>query len=213
MKLIKLMVSIGACLAATVCAQPLPGLATNGCGSGRIAFLVPNSTYFSACSFLQACNKHDVCYDRCLEGGDLFGNSMCPVVLERTRRREVCDTSLMTDIKVQNPNKPICSMYASLYRWAVVTFGESAFHGASEATNNAAAKLNDFLTYVEEHPAAFDPGVVEGAVEVLNAQGAAAETVYLVEFLPQIPRLSITSFDKKDQFKTLLDIKGQSTSN
>lgn len=172
-------------------AQTLPALMTNGCGSGRFAFLVPNSTILSQCSFSESCNKHDICYGRCLDGGDLFGNATCNDLTEKVRRRDVCDVGLMNGIKAGNTGKPVCSMYAALYRWAVARFGESAFHGIEDQPNLSIIKLNKFLKYVEIHPKVFDAGAVEKAFELLNAEDVISNTNYEVIFRANPPQLRI----------------------
>lgn len=173
----------------TAWAEPtLPGLVTNGCGSGRFSFLVPDHTIISKCDFLEACNHHDLCYGKCLEGGRMAGNSSCDVSNEKTRRRAVCDISLQQDIIKANPNKPLCSMYASLYRFAVQKMGEEYFHGVQG--QGAAVELNEFLEFVDNNPKVFDPADVERAFESIIQPGLDGPE-YPVTFQPGVPRLFV----------------------
>jgi hypothetical protein len=104
----------------------LPGLATNGCGSGKTAFLVPNR--IGNCKLKEACDRHDICYGRCLEGGDLFNTSACKSSdQEKELRRQKCDSSLFEDI-VQN-NQGECRSWASFYKFFVVNAGGGFFNG------------------------------------------------------------------------------------
>lgn len=176
--------------AANTPAQTPPALLTNGCGSGTFAFLVPNKTKFVArCEFENACNAHDICYAKCLEGGALEGNSTCNIQDDKRRRRQVCDVSLQTDIINGNPGKQVCSMYASVYRFAVQLAGENYFKGlAGAAASNAA--LSAFMSYVEKRPDVFDMAEVELAFERLAIEGVLG-TDYVVMFSQSTPELQV----------------------
>lgn len=99
----------------------------NGCGPEGYGWAVPDGTIF--CSFDVACNKHDICYSRCDEGGDLFGNPICKDEAARKERRSICDSQFYQDIVDNNANVPHCSFYASLYKLAVELGGDGNFNG------------------------------------------------------------------------------------
>ncbi len=181
-----------------------PALVTNGCGSGRVGFLVPNKTWLSQCQFETSCNAHDVCYGKCLEGGELQGNATCNVRADKQRRRAVCDTALQTDIITANPNKPVCSMYASLYRFAVQALGESFFHGVS-GSGAVEEPLARFLRYVERNPQAFDNAEVERAFDALATAGLDGKD-YTVLFQPAAPRLMVLHTGK-----VVIELRGKVT--
>ena len=197
-----LAVAVAATLPIAWAQPPPPGLVTNGCGSGRFTFLVPNSTIISKCEFLQACNNHDLCYGKCLEGGSLNGNSTCNYSKEKTRRRTVCDMSLQQDIINDNPNNPLCSMYASLYRFAVQKMGEDYFHGIQG--QGVSVTLNQFLEFVNNNPGVFEPADIERAFESINQLGLEGPN-YTVIFQPGVPRLFVQHGDK-----LIVDVRGSS---
>jgi hypothetical protein len=149
-----------------------PALVTDGCGSGRIGFLVPNSTWLSACQFQSACDRHDLCYGRCLLGGDLAGNATCSAAEAKTLRRQTCDVSLQRDIVADNPGRPVCSLYASVYRLVVQLMGEQFFHGIG-GSPRALGQLSGLLAYLEQNPDAFDLVELEQAFAGLADRGVA----------------------------------------
>lgn len=106
------------------------GKLTNGCGSGKIAFLVPNK--IGNCKLEEACNRHDLCYGRCLEGGELFGSEACNASeQEKELRRQKCDASLYEDIAQFNQGG--CHGWANLYKFFVVHTGGGFFNGMTIA--------------------------------------------------------------------------------
>jgi hypothetical protein len=166
-----------------------PALVTNGCGSGRVGFLVPDKTWLTQCQFEASCNAHDICYAKCLEGGALQGNPTCNVQADKQRRRAGCDASLQKDIIAANPGKPVCSMYASLYRFAVQALGESFFNGL---VGGAAVEepLTRFVQYLEKNPQDFDNAEIERAFDALATAGLQGSD-YTVVFQPSGPRLQV----------------------
>jgi hypothetical protein len=175
--------------------QPVIDIAhkTNGCGTEEWKLLVPDKTFISGCNFLDACNKHDLCYARCLPGGDLKGPT-CADESDKSIRRKQCDAQLQKNIINNNPNKPLCGMYASIYRWAVSTFGKSSFAGIISASGSQDALLR-FLKFVEENPKSFNYSEVEKSFELMN-NAAIDERAYIVIFVSDIPRLEVFSFNK-----------------
>lgn len=134
----------------------LPGLRTNGCGAanGWSSKLVPNKALLGYCQFEDSCKKHDVCYGRCLEGGELFGQPECndaPGSPAKKQRQMLCDAALGADIVAFNKGKPVCSFYSSLYQWAVEQFGQNSFSGIGEG-EPAFAVIREFLNYASKHP-------------------------------------------------------------
>ena len=66
----------------------LPSLNVNGCGTEGIqGVLIPDSTLFTRCQFMSSCNKHDLCYGKCLKGGELFGKELCHDPIAKEARR------------------------------------------------------------------------------------------------------------------------------
>lgn len=133
-----------------------PGMRTNGCGAANSwsSKLVPNDALLGFCQFKQACDAHDRCYSRCLEGGVLFGKAECndaPGSENSSRRRMVCDAALGTGIMLHNKDKRVCSFYASLYQWAVERFGESSFSGIGEG-DAVFHVIREFLNYAQANP-------------------------------------------------------------
>lgn len=181
-----------------------PALVTNGCGSGRMDFLVPNKTWLSQCQFEASCKSHDICYGKCLEGGALQSNPTCNVQADKQRRRAVCDTALQKDIIADNPGKPVCSMYASLYRVAVQSLGESFFHGVvgSAAVEEPLAR---FVLHLEKHPQDFDNAEIERAFDTLASAGLQGGD-YTVLFQASVPRLLVLH-----QGKPVINLQGKRT--
>lgn len=137
--------------AACAMAQPAQG---NGCGTGWSAYLVPDSISLAGCTFVNACNTHDVCYGRCEKPvieeldqiclyrkcrskGALFGKEACeqePYLaseLAARERKTSCDRVFYTDLRQLNQGKPICEAFSALYFKAVAAFGQSAFIGVA----------------------------------------------------------------------------------
>lgn len=190
------------------CELPL-ALQTNGCGAkhGWSAILVPNSTVITGCKFESSCNQHDICYGKCLPGGTLFGQLTCDDPVAKAARRETCDLNLRENIAQENADKRVCGMYASLYHWAVVKYGESAFHGIMSVNANMMA-LNAFLDYVALHPDAFDQNQVRAAFENLNSKDALDTPI--VKFQAYPPQLSIETYDpKKESWVTAMRVQGR----
>jgi len=193
-------------LAASLQAQAQPTISsTNGCGTEGSGALVPDETFFSRCSFTQACNAHDTCYGRCLIGGDLHGQETCADEQARRNRRVRCDAQLYLDIVEQNSSRPLCTMYGHIYRWAVETFGLSAFSGAF----NVAAEISTierFATYASLNTNAFDQ------VEVTNAFRRLATlkdySYFKVIFDEYQPRLIILATNREARIETVVDLLG-----
>lgn len=191
-------------------AQTLPALSTNGCGAaGWSSMLVPNSTVISACVFKTACDKHDLCYGKCLLGGELYGQATCSSTEDRAERRKACDVSLRSNIVADNGTKKICGTYASLYKWAVVKFAEKAFNGA--VGNNLNRKeIARFLEYLQANPDAFDQLMLEQAFNTMAENATTAEDNTMVKFSVAIPRLEIIAYDPvADKFVAVLDVRGK----
>lgn len=148
------------CWVATTIAQQridiLPGKVVNGCGSTYSRFLVPDNipTPFGVCRIESACNKHDLCYGKCLDGGDFsverkqfcqyldckngasrgnFAACRSPAMLQFTemadKRKEECDASFYRDVIKDNPDSPACKLVSSIYEAAVRKLGGGAFNG------------------------------------------------------------------------------------
>ena len=110
--------------------EVLPGLNVNGCGTEGIqGVLVPDSTLFTRCQFKSSCNKHDLCYGKCLKGGELFGKELCNDPIAKEARRNACDANFFNDIIESNNDRSICKFYGKIYRLAVVKFGKGNFNG------------------------------------------------------------------------------------
>ena len=192
-------------------AQPLtevlpvvpPALVTNGCGSGRLIYLVPNKTWISQCNFESACNKHDNCYSRCLGGGQMEGLATCDVKADKQRRRAVCDVALQQNIIDDHPGKPLCGMYASMYRFVVQVLGESFFNGVGGA-GSVESSLSKFLQYVEKNPGEFDLAEVQSGFEALLSDGL-DDANFVVVFEPGDLRLTV-----EHKGRAVLEIQGQS---
>lgn len=111
-------------------ADMFPGKQTNGCGSGITEFLVPNK--IANCKLKEACDRHDLCYGRCLEGGKLFGSEACNASeQEKESRKQKCDVSLYDDIVQANQGS--CRGWASFYKFFVVHAGGGFFNGMTIA--------------------------------------------------------------------------------
>lgn len=147
----------------------LPGQAKNGCGTEGIqGVLVPDSTLFTKCQFHEACDTHDLCYGRCLKGGDLFGKELCNDPIAKESRRSTCDTNFFNDIVEDNNERSICKFYGKIYRLAVVKFGKGNFNGkeleelaasAFEKGEVEAEKFYKNLSIVQE--ATFSPQTIK----------------------------------------------------
>jgi hypothetical protein len=117
-------------LAAATAHATEPGQTVNGCGpDGILGRIVPNRIRIMGCELEKACNGHDICYGRCLQGGDLFGNFTCKDTEARKQRRAVCDDALYSSINVANVNRIVCRAAASVYRSFVQAYGEAYFFG------------------------------------------------------------------------------------
>jgi hypothetical protein len=162
---------------APVIAQTPPAMQTNGCGSGRFGFLVPNSTEFTMCQFKGSCDKHDTCYARCDKGGDLFGSPLCKDEPSRKERRKVCDAALQTNIITANNDRSPCRVYASIYRVAVQIMGNSFFNGIAGPKPAGSNQIKNLLAYLEANPQAFDPAELDAAFANL-ADGGIEGTNY-----------------------------------
>lgn len=102
----------------------------NGCGAKGIqGYLVPDSTLFTKCQFQNACNHHDVCYSRCLPGGDLEGQPTCDDEFAKLARKTSCDIVFYNTITEDNDDRFVCKVYAGIYKFAVVNFGTGNFFG------------------------------------------------------------------------------------
>lgn len=151
--------------------KPTPeGLRTNGCGAqdGWSGRLVPDKTTIGQCNFKTACDNHDLCYSRCLPGGNLYGKVECNSdQASRQLRRKQCDGTLQTYILNTNPNRPVCAVYAAAYRWAVENFGSKNFKGATEdSTLNS--DFSRFNTYLAQNPKIYTEAEVQGFIDALN---------------------------------------------
>lgn len=186
---------------APTAAQTVPALVTNGCGSGRIAFLVPDNTMLSSCKFKNACDRHDICYGRCLPGGNLAGNSTCGVVEAKALRRQTCDTAMQRDIIADNAGKSVCSLYASVYRFAVQLMGEQYFRGLA-GTPTAVGQLNDFLAYLNKNPDAFDAASLEKAFVSVADRGLEGVDYEFLLF-HRNPPLLVARHDDQELFQVL----------
>ena len=187
------------------------GLKTNGCGAeqGWSSYFVPNKTLISHCEFKSSCDAHDMCYGRCLVGGDLFGNPTCNDESARRERRKVCDVALSQGIRQKNQDKNVCGMYASLYQWAVDKFAYNAFHGVASAEQSLAA-FSKFLTYVEKNPEAFDSETVQKAFESATLSADANKDGFVVIFQSYIPLLQIEAYDKSTgKYAEFISIRGK----
>ncbi len=178
----------------------------NGCGTERFGWLVPDSTLLSKCVFKNACNNHDICYGKCLEGGDLFGKQTCNNNSERKQRRHSCDVMLKTDIIADNTNY-ICHFYASIYSWAVKTFGEENFFGIEGQQQAYVQEFNKFLEYLERNPTSFDLPAIERDLKRINISAIKNNTTVIVKFISYIPELSVVSINDSG-LSVLLKTKG-----
>jgi len=129
----------------------------NGCGSekGLDRKIVPNEISISKCIFLDACNKHDICYSqcsapfkqgdppqceylRCRKGGDLFNKQECQsndmIALNNRAniRKTRCDAQFLEDIVTNNNGKDSCIAWAHFYTAAVGIGAKGAFLGATD---------------------------------------------------------------------------------
>ncbi len=161
-----------------------PGLETNGCGAknGWSSKLVPNGTFLSKCEFKSACDKHDRCYSRCLEKGNLYGKPECKDArgsLAKESRRKICDVALQADILTGNSGKPACSFYSAFYRWAVQTFGEGNFSGIGEG---ALTVIRSFLLYGQENPGKYTAEDIDALSAAITSRPTVSNEIYSAEF-------------------------------
>jgi hypothetical protein len=126
-----------------------PGLQVNGCGA-KDGIKVPDKLV--GCELKAACNNHDLCYAKCLPGGQYFtaphcqymrcqkggdlartplcqGDSFKALAVEARARRAKCDQGLLTEIKHTNKTNPMCGAVAGAYYTAVVRAGGGHFNG------------------------------------------------------------------------------------
>lgn len=108
-----------------------PALQTNGCGSNVSTYFVPDS--WGNCKFKEACNEHDKCYSKCLEGGEFHGGAKCndPGEVKEARRSQ-CDAELEQNII--NNNEGRCEGWAGTYGKAVRMAGGGSFNGIEPQT-------------------------------------------------------------------------------
>lgn len=161
-----------------------PSLETNGCGAkkGWSSKLVPNGTFLSKCQFKPSCDKHDICYSRCLKGGDLYGKPECLDArgsLAKESRRQICDVALQADILTGNTDKPACSFYAGFYSWAVQTFGEGNFSGIGEG---ALSVIREFLLYGQKNPGKYTPKDMDALNAAITNRASMPNEMYSAEF-------------------------------
>jgi hypothetical protein len=134
--------------------QTLPGKNVNGCGPGRIGFLVPDN--IGSCKLGSACNKHDLCYGACLPGGTLAGTGVCDTGdIARQQRKRACDTHFFDDIV--NDNGGTCGAWANLYSKFVGGLGGGFFNGMElpqferiVKTSRTPAEVENKLLYIRE---------------------------------------------------------------
>ena len=86
----------------------------NGCGaaSGISKYIVPNAPL--GFDFTNACNGHDYCYGAGLDKG-------------------YCDQQFLEAMDSVCDDNVICDALASLYHWAVTTFGQGAYDESTQA--------------------------------------------------------------------------------
>lgn len=123
-----------------------PALQTNGCGPKGWGWLVPDKMPISDCNFEEACRKHDLCWGKCLPGGLFAGLPMCNDPVSKKQRQKRCDEKLKRDIKVENGQRTICSVYASIYKLAV-SAGGVFFDGR---------EVEEFFRYLDKNPGKYD---------------------------------------------------------
>lgn len=140
-------------LAAELVGASTPAAQTNGCGTGWSRWFVPNSIPLAKCDFVKACDAHDICYGkceglahevgapecqylRCKSDGDLKETLLCKTdakmrltITAADIRKRKCDDRLYDDIVEQNAKRSVCGAFASIYRNAVVKWGDDAFQG------------------------------------------------------------------------------------
>ncbi len=149
-----------------------PALQTNGCGSDISAVFVPDA--IGECTFKEACEQHDLCYGKCLEGGSIFGTPACNDSREaKEARRLQCDDDFAKHITTINEGK--CDRWAGVYRKAVRLAGAGSFNGmeateirriikSSESPEIAQARLDKIATLQQ------DPAVDKSTIR-LNPHG------------------------------------------
>jgi len=112
-----------------------PGQTVNGCGpNGILGRIVPNRIRIVNCELEKACNAHDICYGRCLQGGNLNGNPTCKDEAARKVRRLACDDALFASIGAANDNRLACRAAARLYKSFVRAAGSRFFFGIRAAS-------------------------------------------------------------------------------
>jgi len=127
---ILILTAISHCLAFSSALAVEPGRSINGCGpDGILGHIVPNRIRVVNCELEKACNAHDICYGRCLKGGDLHGSPTCNDREAKRRRRVKCDEALFSSIGSANGNRLACRAAASLYKNFVRLFGSTLFAG------------------------------------------------------------------------------------
>ena len=107
----------------------------NGCGPANLPKFIPNSTPISKCEFKNACDNHDVCYAKCLPGGELHGNRVCKNLALRKERRQLCEVKFFEDLVSNNNGRYICRAYANIYSAATQYLGLTFFNGANPKDN------------------------------------------------------------------------------
>jgi hypothetical protein len=186
-------------------AQPA-AVQTNGCGPIGFGALVPDSTLISGCEFTNACNAHDICYGRCLVGGDLHGQPTCNDKDEKAARKATCDKSMRQQIREDNSNRRICSAYAAVYYFAVSRFGDGNFQGLESLDDGDVKTLQEFLLYVESNPESFELDKVTAEIENLLKD---EETQFInITFEKPTPALLIAKFDNAGKM-TVVELEGK----
>lgn len=150
----KILVAIFLIISSTSCAwsQSVVTTTPNGCGTGWSLYFVPNSIPLASCTFKQACDSHDMCYDkcsgsfegkceyrRCRAGGDLFGKTACQTDSRLLtsqamagERRASCDASFYVEMRRLNAGKLVCEAFSIIYRDAVKAWAGPHFSGADQ---------------------------------------------------------------------------------
>lgn len=185
------------------------GLTTNGCGPEGFGWLVLDSTPFSKCDFSKACDRHDICYGKCLEGGALHGNPTCKDKKAKLERKRNCDLALRNGISGDNPGHKICRSYAAGYHWFVSNLGDNSFKGAKGMSDANRLVYNKFIIYISKHPKAFN---IDEVSELLENQAISREfTLNSVNFDPNIPELKIYQSTPGTNKKNIIKITGKPT--
>lgn len=175
----------------------------NGCGPMGYGFLVPDSAIISKCNFKSACDTHDICYGRCLESGDLYGQATCNNPKEKKERRASCDNSIRSSIESDNSDRTICNIYASAYYWAVSRFGAEHFRGVNSGQDGNSAELSRFLSYVEANPEHFN---LQQSNKFFISDTSGSGKIIGVVFKSWGPTLEVT-IEENGEFRAL-ELKG-----